>query len=142
MGKKKSKTRGAPSSSASVAAVAVSQADIVDACRARDLVKLRRWGREGVRVTDGLPLMIAVDAVKDGNDEVLRCLVTDLGADLNQRDANGFTPLHFAAHDNNLDCIRCLVTEYGADVNQASRNGATPAYLAAQNGQLTCSDAW
>jgi ankyrin repeat protein len=133
MGKKKSKARGAPSSSASVAAAAVSQADITNACRVRDLVKLRRWGRQGVRVTNAEPLLIAV---KGGNLEVLRCLVTDLGADVNHGDANGNTPLHFAALDNILDVIRCLVTEYSADVSQANHGGGTPLLIAAQKGYL------
>jgi ankyrin len=82
---------------------------------------------------------------------VVRCLVKDLGADINQAEKDGFTPLHMAAQMGNLDMVRCLgaevgadvkcfciaveighlevlrcFAELGADINQAIRDGATP----------------
>jgi hypothetical protein len=90
MGKKKSKARGVSKSSAIVAAAAIFEADIMDACRSRDLAKIRRWGYQGVRVTTAEPLSIAI---RLGNLDVIRCLVMDLGADVSQRDADGFKPL-------------------------------------------------
>lgn len=111
------------------------RADIMNACRAGDLVKLRRWGRQGVRVTDVKSLSIAIEL---GHLDVLRCLVSDLGADLNQIHASGLTPLHFAAGVNSLKVIRCLVTEYGADVNQTILGGYLPLHVAALKGCLDC----
>jgi ankyrin repeat protein len=134
MGKKKSKARGAPRSSASVPAAEISETVITDSCRARDLVKLRRWGRQGVRVTTAAPLFLA--AIEGGNNDVIRCLVSDLGADAKQANADGFTPLYVAAERGHLDIVQCLVVELGADVNQATEDGATPLYIAAQKGHL------
>jgi hypothetical protein len=133
MGKKKSKTRGAPSSSASVAAPLISQEDIMSACRVGNLVMLRRWGRQGVRVTNVEPLLLAIE---NGDAGLLRCLVMDLGADVKHARGNVATPLHFAAQKGNLDLMRYLITELGADVNQANSYGSTSLSIAAENGLL------
>ena len=54
----------------------------------------------------------------------VRLLVEELGADVNARDHNGYTPLHFAAARGDNDLIRYLV-EKGADVMAVSRRGQT-----------------
>jgi ankyrin repeat protein len=102
MGKKKSKVRGVPSSHASVTPTAISEAEVVDACRTGDLIKLQRFGRQGVRVIIAEPLCIAVEY----GFLVMRCLVTDLGADISQGDANGYTPLYVAAKNGHLDLLQ------------------------------------
>jgi len=56
-------------------------------------------------------------------------LVEELGADVNARDANGFTPLHWAASRGYNDVIYYLV-DRGADVMVVSRRGHTTADMA------------
>ena len=55
------------------------------------------------------------------------------GADVNEANINGATPLIAAAHNGHLNVIERLV-ENGADVNKANINGVTPVYVAAQEG--------
>jgi ankyrin repeat protein len=48
-------------------------------------------------------------------------------------DADGTTPLHWAARSNDLDAADRLIRS-GADPKAANRDGATPMFLAAENG--------
>ena len=54
----------------------------------------------------------------------VKLLLEELGADVNARDHNGYTPLHFAAARGDNDLILYLV-EKGADVMAVSRRGQT-----------------
>ena len=54
----------------------------------------------------------------------VKLLVEELGADVNARDHNGYTPLHFAAARGDNELILYLV-EKGADVMVVSRRGQT-----------------
>jgi ankyrin repeat protein len=67
--------------------------------------------------------------VPDGWMETVRYLVEELGADVNMRDANGYTALHHAASRGDNEMIRYLV-EMGADVTVVSREGQTTADMA------------
>ncbi|MCG8469104.1 MAG: ankyrin repeat domain-containing protein [Gemmatimonadetes bacterium] len=67
--------------------------------------------------------------VPDGWLPAARYLVEELGADVNQRDDEGYTPLHNAASRGDLEVIRFLV-EHGADVTAVSRVGQTTADMA------------
>ncbi|WP_419860357.1 ankyrin repeat domain-containing protein [Candidatus Palauibacter sp.] len=67
--------------------------------------------------------------VPDGWLPALRYLVGELGADVNQRDDEGYTPLHNAASRGDLEVIRFLV-ERGADPTAVSRVGQTTADMA------------
>jgi ankyrin repeat protein len=58
-------------------------------------------------------------AAQAGQVDMVRCLVKELGADVNQpikRD-DGFTPLHAAAQFGHTDMAQCLINELGADFN-------------------------
>ncbi|MDX1495148.1 MAG: ankyrin repeat domain-containing protein [Longimicrobiales bacterium] len=59
----------------------------------------------------------------------VRYLVEELGADVNARDANGFSPLHWAASRGDNEVIRYLV-EKGADATVVARTGQTTADMA------------
>ena len=59
----------------------------------------------------------------------VRYLVEECGADVNLRDANGYTPLHHAAARGDNAMIQYLV-ERGADVTVISRKGQTTADMA------------
>jgi len=60
----------------------------------------------------------------DGWMPAMKYLVETLGADVNQRDVNGYTPLHHAAARGDNDMIQYLVSK-GADVKAVARNGRT-----------------
>jgi len=59
----------------------------------------------------------------------VKYLVEELGADVNARDAQGYTPLHNAAARGDNDLIKYLVSK-GADVKAVSRRGQTTADMA------------
>ena len=56
----------------------------------------------------------------------------DSGANVNSRDADGWTPLHWS---DNIKVVELLIL-YGADVNAKDRVGVTPLHGAATSGRL------
>ncbi len=67
--------------------------------------------------------------VPDGWVPAVKFLVEELGADVNARDHNGYTPLHHAAARGDNDLIRYLVSK-GADPKAVARSGQTTADMA------------
>lgn len=67
--------------------------------------------------------------VPDGWLPAVKLLVEELGADVNARDHNGYTPLHHAASRGDNELIRYLVSK-GADVKAVSRSGQTTVDMA------------
>jgi ankyrin repeat protein len=67
--------------------------------------------------------------VPDGWLPAVKYLVEELGADVNARDLNGYSPLHHAAARGDNELILYLV-EKGADVTLVSRRGQTTADMA------------
>jgi ankyrin repeat protein len=59
----------------------------------------------------------------------IKFLIEEVGADVNARDYNGFTPLHNAAARGDVELITYLV-EQGADVRALTRKGETTADMA------------
>jgi hypothetical protein len=57
--------------------------------------------------------------------DVVRCLINNLGADVNRGNFDGTTALFMAAGMGKLDVVRCLL-KLRANVNQVVSNGATP----------------
>jgi ankyrin repeat protein len=68
-----------------------------------------------------------------------RCLVKELGADVNKASHTGATPLYIAAGLGHLEVSCCLVKELGADVNLGDAKGDTPLCAAAHRGHLEVS---
>ena len=67
--------------------------------------------------------------VPDGWVPAVRFLVEELGADVNARDHNGYTPLHHAAARGDVALIKYLVSK-GADVTAVARTGQTTVDMA------------
>ena len=65
----------------------------------------------------------------DGWMPTMRLLVEELGADVNARDHNGYTPLHHAAARGDNEMILYLVAR-GADVTAVARSGQTTVDMA------------
>jgi ankyrin repeat protein len=72
-----------------------------------------------------------VDAVKQKNKEAVRSLLKE-HVDVNARQADGATALHWAAHWDDLEAADLLIRG-GADVNAANDYGVTPLSLACTN---------
>jgi ankyrin repeat protein len=67
--------------------------------------------------------------VPDGWVPAVKFLVEELGADVNARDHNGYTPLHHAAARGDNELITYLVSR-GADVKAVARSGQTTVDMA------------
>jgi ankyrin repeat protein len=67
--------------------------------------------------------------VPDGWVPAVKFLVEELGAEVNARDHNGYTPLHHAAARGDNDLIRYLVSK-GADPKAVARSGQTTVDMA------------
>jgi ankyrin repeat protein len=80
-----------------------------------------------------------VDAIKNRNHQAIHVLL-DRHADVNAREPDGATALHWAARVDDPESVRLLVRA-GADVNLANRYGVTPLMLAATNGDAAIVDA-
>jgi ankyrin repeat protein len=57
---------------------------------------------------------------------VVRCLVKEFGADINQAEKGGCTSVFLAAQEGHVAVVQSLVRELGADINQAANDGYTP----------------
>ena len=73
-----------------------------------------------------------MDAVKSGNREAVRALLKQ-HADVNQRESDGMTALHWAVRANDGETTQLLIRA-GANVKAVNRYEITPLSLAATNG--------
>src|SRR3984893_11252161 len=82
------------------------------------------------------------DAVKAGNRDAVRALLkTPAGAaDINAREVDGTTALHWAVRTNDVETAEMLLGA-GAHANVANRYGVTPLWLAATNGNAVIVEA-
>jgi ankyrin repeat protein len=72
-----------------------------------------------------------IDAVKAGDRDAIRSILKT-HPDVNLREADGTTALHWAVRSDDLDTVRLLISA-GATVNAVNRYGVSPLTLAAVN---------
>ncbi|MGD8501864.1 MAG: ankyrin repeat domain-containing protein, partial [Phycisphaerales bacterium] len=72
------------------------------------------------------------EAASDGDIELIRSLVSS-GADVNEQNNWGWTPLYTAVATGHGDIVRLLIAE-GADADTPSKAGLTPLHFAVNNG--------
>ncbi len=70
-----------------------------------------------------------LDASKYGNVEVVEALISK-GADVNARDENGATPLHYAIANEYKNIVYVLL-KHGADFKIEDKDGIAPLHIAA-----------
>jgi ankyrin repeat protein len=74
-----------------------------------------------------------IEAVKTGNSFAVTELI-ESGADVNQQDENGWTPLNWAAGKGDIPVLKSLL-DHGADVLKTGRDQRTPYTIALAAGQ-------
>ena len=74
------------------------------------------------------------DAVSRGDLATVKSLLTS-GANVNEADTDGSTPLLLAAYQGSAEVVKVLLA-HGADPNRAAKNGSTPLFWAAKNGHI------
>lgn len=75
-----------------------------------------------------------IDAVRAGATGSVKAAI-EAGADVNQQDANGWTPLCWAAGKGELATIELLLA-HGADVRKTGRDHRTPSMIAVAAGRV------
>jgi hypothetical protein len=84
-------------------AMGILEERIAAAIKRGDLGQLRRWARHGLRASSGQPLSRAAWL---GKLDVVKCLVKELGANVNEAIVDGGTPLLIAANNGNVAMVR------------------------------------
>jgi len=79
------------------------------------------------------------DAVRAGDLAKVRALVAKDARVVNEKDARGRTPLHFASHAGNLEIVAFLIAS-GADVKAVCRDGRSLLHCAAAGGLVELMD--
>ena len=112
--------------------------DVVRNCAAQPGTEAcqRLLSRYGLAAADYRPTTEAAlfDAAYAGNVDLLRKLLAE-GANVNWRNAGGWTPLMIAAAERHLDAVAVLL-EAKADPNQRNSYGRTALMFASRYGQL------
>ncbi|MEI2986667.1 MAG: ankyrin repeat domain-containing protein [Alistipes inops] len=81
-----------------------------------------------------------LNACRNGQKNIAKLLLERGGIDLNRRDAEGNTALHYACREGFRD-LAMLLLEKGADASSANNRGETPLHAAAPKGQSrSCPD--
>jgi ankyrin repeat protein len=111
--------------------------NIPRAAKANDVGKIRSLLDDGTSPNqtdeDGKTTGMHV-AARTGNLQIMAILYK-AGANINERDAVGSTPLDYAAEHGHLDALKLLL-DMGAKVDAENQNGMTPLMFAAKSGDI------
>jgi ankyrin repeat protein len=78
-------------------------------------------------------------ALKNNQPEVAKWLINKEEVDVNAKDNDKYTLLHWAAYNGHTSVAELLL-KFGANVNEKSNDGATPLRCAAYNGQTAVAE--
>ena len=70
-----------------------------------------------------------------GKNEVVFCLINELGCDPNVRGRFGRSVLHIACEGGNVPLVQMLMQNHMVDINLQDDNNDTPLYIAAFRGR-------
>ena len=73
--------------------------------------------------------LLCIGLLINGKLDCVKALI-EAGADLNAKENDGSTALHWAADNGKLDCVKALI-EAGADLNAKENDGWTALHWAA-----------
>jgi ankyrin repeat protein len=74
-------------------------------------------------------------AAESGRTKLVKWMIEEKGAAVNQADRYGLTALHFAAYVGHKDVVEILLAKDGIDVNKADKDGLTALHYAADKGR-------
>ena len=102
---------------------------------ALDIVKMLVKAGAGVRVTDKRRRTCLTLAADSGHTETVRYLVGLPEVDVNHRDFDGYTALHYMSREGDADVVQLLINA-GADIATENVYGRSPLHCACESGQL------
>ena len=95
--------------------------------------------KHGGKTSDWLKAAESINiAAKAGHIEAVKQHLA-AGTDVNEKDDDGWTPLHYAAYGVHKEIVELLIAE-GADVDAKDRHGNTPLYWAGFSNQTEIAD--
>jgi ankyrin repeat protein len=74
-------------------------------------------------------------AARAGKEQAVKVIVADVD-EVNPKDADGWTPLHYATQRNYTETVQALLDDPRIDVNCRDRSGWTALHIAVKNGNL------
>ena len=102
---------------------------------ALDVVKMLVEAGAGVRATYEEGVTCLQDAANGGHTETVRYLVGLPEVDVNHRDGDNYTALHYASGEGDADVVQLLL-DAGADIEMKNNDGRSPLHSVCESGAL------
>lgn len=97
-----------------------------------NIVKFLLLNHANVRATNNKNEEVIIDAIKHGADIEIISLLLEYGADINVKDADGYSPLMIAVNQRNVELIKFLL-QHGANINELTKDGKNVLFYAYAN---------
>ena len=102
------------------------------------LVLISEFGCDPTNIKDSNLVSPLHVACKKGNPSLVRALIRDYHADLNDKDSLGGTPFSWALKNERDEVMLVLISEFGCDpTNIKDRYGVSPLHVACKKGNLS-----